>query len=152
MKASKTISVLVLIIGVLLVVAPIAWQMFDRAPAGATMMKDFEPIMTQSEVDKFNGYMKSFGGMQSDMNNMMPALAQMGMTQEMMGQQFPQLAAGMQQMDAMGADFQKVIKVMGDNVENYQKANKLPMSAMPWFFVIPGAVLIVLSVIQLRVK
>lgn len=152
MKASKTISVLVLLIGVLLVVAPFAYKMFDRAPAGAEMMKDFEPVMTQANVDKFNGYMQGFAGMQEDINNMMPALEQMGMTQEQFGAQYPKLAAGIGQMDVMGKDFQTVVTVMDNNIENYDKANKLPMKTMPWFFVIPGAVLIVLAAIQLRTK
>lgn len=130
--------------------------MFDRAPAGADMMADFEPVLTRDNVTTFQGHMQTFGGMQEDMNAMLPAFAQqMGVTEDqlnqMIGDRFPALAEGIQQMDTMGKDFNTVITVMDDNVENFQKANQLPMRTMPWFFVIAGAVVIVLSGIQLVV-
>ena len=67
----------------------------------------------------------------------------------MMQQQFPGVATGMNQMDKMGQDFSTVITVMDRNVENFQKADQLPMRTMPWFFIIAGGALIVLSGAQL---
>lgn len=129
MKAGKTIPVLVLLIGALLVIAPFAYNMFDRAPAGAEMMKAFEPVMTDQNVKNFEGYETSL----EEMMGSMPSDQQ-------------------EQMKPMAGDFDMMIGVMKNNVENYQKANKLPMSTMPWFFVIPGVVLVVLAGIQLRAK
>jgi len=90
------------------------------------------------------------------MEKMLPAIAKgMNMTDDQLNQmlqgQFPGVATGMQQMDTMGADFNTVITVMDQNVENFQKADKLPMSALPWVFVIAGVLLIVLSGVQLLV-
>lgn len=120
------------------------------------MMKDFETVLTRPNVTTFQGHMQTFGGMQADMKKMIPAFAkQMGVSEDqlnqMMQQQFPGVATGMSQMDTMGQDFSNVIGVMDRNVENFQKADQLPMRTMPWFFVIAGVVLIVLSGAQLLI-
>lgn len=154
MSANRVLSILILIVGIALVIAPFAYKMLDRAPAGADMMKDFEPVLTRPNVTTFQGHMQTFGGMQADMKKMMPAFSmQMGMGEDqlnqMMQQQFPGVANGMGQMDQMGMDFSTVISVMDRNVENFQKANQLPMRTMPWFFIIAGIALIVLAGAQL---
>ena len=136
MKTSKTLSVAILVIGAVLIIMPFAFQMFDRASAGAEMMKAFEPVLTRANVTTFKGHMQTFAGIQTGMNQMLPAVAQgMGMTSDqlnqMMQQKFPGVATGLQQMDKMGADFGQVITVMDQNVENFQKADKLPMKTMP---------------------
>ncbi len=154
MSANKVLSILILLVGIALLIAPAGYKMFDRAPAGADMMKDFEPVLTRPNVATFQGHMQTFGGMQADMKKMIPAFAQqMGVSEEqlnqMMQQQFPGVATGMGQMDVMGQDFSTVISVMDRNVENFQKADQLPMRTMPWFFVIAGVILIVLAGAQL---
>jgi len=154
MSTNRVLSILILLVGVALLIAPVGYKMFDRAPAGADMMKDFEPVLTRPNVTTFQGHMKTFGGMQAGINQMMPAFAQpMGMSEDqlnqMMQQQFPGVANGMGQMDMMGQDFSTVINVMDRNVDNFQKANQLPMRNMPWFFVIAGVTLIVLAGAQL---
>jgi hypothetical protein len=156
MSTNKILSVIILIIGIALVVTPFAYKMFDRASAGADMMQAFEPVLTRPNVTTFQGHMQTFGGMQEDMNKMIPAFAQqMGVTEEqlneMMAQQFPGVANGMQQMDKMGQDFNTVITVMDQNVENFQKADQLPMRTMPWFFVIAGGALVILAGAQLLI-
>lgn len=154
MFTNKILSVIILIVGVALIICPFAYKMFDRASAGADMMQAFEPVLTRPNVTSFQGHMQTFGAMSSDMTMMMPALGQqMAMTEDqlnqMMGQQFPGVANGMQQMDPMGKDFNMVITVMDQNVDNYQKANQLPMRNMPWFFIIAGGVIVLLSGAQL---
>lgn len=154
MSSNKIISVIIVIVGIVLIVMPFAYKMFDRAPAGADMMADFEPVLTRDNVTTFQGHMETFAGIQSDMQKMLPAFAQaMGTTEDqlnqMIQQQFPGLAKGMQQMDQMGQDFNTVVTVMDNNVENFQKANQLPMRNMPWFFVIAGGIIVVLGGIQL---
>jgi hypothetical protein len=156
MGTSKILSVVILVIGVILLITPFAFQMFDRASAGAEMMQAFEPVLTQENVDTFKGHMQTFGGIQTDMQKMLPAVAQgMGMTDEqlnqMMQQKFAGVATGMQQMETMGGDFTTVVTVMDENVENFDKANKLPMGSLPWFFVISGGLLVILSGAQLLV-
>src|SRR5659263_192542 len=76
MSTNRVLSILILLVGVALLIAPVGYKMFDRAPAGADMMKDFEPVLTRPNVTTFQGHMQTFGGMQADMNKMMPAFAQ----------------------------------------------------------------------------
>ncbi len=154
MSTKKILSVIILLIGVALIIAPFGYKMFDRASAGADMMKAFEPVLTRPNVTTFQGHMHTFAGMQSDMKRMLPALAQqMHVSQDqlsqMIQQQFPGVANGLARMDMMGKDFNTVITVMDQNVDNFQKADQLPMRAMPWFFIIAGVVLVLLSGTQL---
>ena len=154
MTIKKILSVIILIVGVALIIAPFGYKMFDRASAGADMMQAFEPVLTRPNVTTFQGHMQTFSAMKDDMNKMLPALAQqMNMTQDqlnqMIGNQFPGVANGMKQMDKMGQDFNTVITVMDQNVDNFQKADQLPMRTMPWFFIVAGGVLVVLAGAQL---
>ncbi len=154
MSTSKVLSIIIIIVGLVLIILPFGYQMFDRASAGADMMSDFEPVLTRDNVTTFQGHMQTFAGIQEDMNKMLPAFAQaMSMTEDqlnqMIQQQFPGLAKGMQQMDKMGQDFNMVITVMDNNVENFQKANELPMRNMPWYFIVAGGIFVVLGAIQL---
>ncbi|MHB8176291.1 MAG: hypothetical protein ACYDG7_07015 [Thermoleophilia bacterium] len=156
MSTSKILSVIILVVGLGLIAAPFGYQMFDRASAGANMMSAFEPVLTRANVTTFQEHMKTFSGMKADMNKMIPALAQkMGISPDqmnmMIGQQFPGIANGVKQMDRMGQDFNTVITVMDQNVGNFQKADKLPMRNMPWFFIVAGAALVVLSGAQLLI-
>lgn len=153
---SKILSVIILLVGVALIIAPFGYKMFDRASAGADMMRAFEPVLTRPNVTTFQGHMQTFAGMKDDMNKMIPALAQkMGIApdqmNQMLGQQFSGVANGIKQMDKMGQDFNTVITVMDQNVENFQKADQLPMRTMPWFFIVAGGVLVVLAGAQLLI-
>ena len=157
MTNNKILSVIILLVGVALIITPFGYKMFDRASAGADMMKSFEPVLTRPNVTTFQGHMQTFAAMSGDINKMMPALAQqMSMTQDglnqMLGQQFPGVAKGMQQVDTMGKDFNMVITVMDQNVDNFQKANQLPMRNMPWFFIAAGGVIVVLAGAQLLIS
>jgi len=156
MSGNKLISWIILLVGAVLIAAPFGYHMFDRASAGADMMTAFEPVLTRPNVTTFQGHMKTFTGMKADMDKMIPALAkQMGMTQDqlnqMLGKQFPGVANGLQQFPKMGQDFNTVITVMDKNVENFKKADQLPMRTMPWFFVAPGVLLVLLAGIQLLI-
>lgn len=91
----------VLAIGVLLIAAPFAIGLPDKADGGQKMIDAFEPIMeegnvattaeyyysvfvplgnvvpamTQENIDRFNGYLAGFGALGVDAEKMVPALA-----------------------------------------------------------------------------
>ena len=98
----------VLVIGVGLIVAPIAMGLPGKAAAGERMLGDFQPIMqpanvqttadyyydvfvplgnvvpamSEQNIAKFGGYVKGFGAVQTDAAKLIPMLAQaLGMTQ-----------------------------------------------------------------------
>ena len=55
--ARKGPLVVVLVLGLGLALAPVAFQMFDRAPKGGDMIDAFEPYMTPAKITQFEGYM-----------------------------------------------------------------------------------------------
>jgi hypothetical protein len=191
----------VLVIGALLIVLPFAFQMPSRTAAGARMMNSFQPIMQPNQVQKtayyynnvftplgkvapainaqtvakFDQYLKGFGGMQTDAQKLVPALAQaMHMTpaqvQAYMGKQFPTMSAMLANMPQMQKDFggfigmmrantgifgqvnaglahyKPLVTTMQANVADFQSVNSLPSFRLfTWFFLIPGLLLFLLA-------
>jgi hypothetical protein len=122
----------VLAIGLALVIAPLAMSIPSKANAGQRMLNGFKPIMQPDQVQttaryynqvfvplgqvtpmmsaqhlaKFQGYLKGFGGMQSDAAKLVPLLAQaLQMTpaqvQMLMNTQLPTMAAMLRNLPAM---------------------------------------------------
>jgi hypothetical protein len=191
----------VLVIGLALVIAPFALALPGKSAAGQRMLNGFQPIMQPDQVRitanyydhvfvplgrvtpmmsaqnlaKFQGYMKGFGGMQTDAAKLVPMLAQaLHMTpaqvQAMMATQLPSMAAMLQNLPAMQRDFggllgamqqnvgifsrvpaglahyKPLVRTMQANVANYRQVNSLPdFRLFTWFFVAPGALLILLA-------
>ncbi len=137
--------------------------------------KVFTPIVTQATVNQFNGYMKGFGGMQVEGQKLVPALAQaMGVSNEQaaayMAQEFPAMTGMLKGLPAMQRDFQGLmgamaantdifaqvpggiahykllVETMQANVADYRSASSMPpFYLLPWFFIVPGLLLIGLS-------
>jgi hypothetical protein len=191
----------VLAIGLALVIAPLALGLPGKTAAGQRMMSGFQPIMQRDQVAttaryynqvfvplgkvtpmmsatnvaKFQAYLKGFGGMQTDAAKLVPLLAQaLHMTpaqvQQMMATQLPAMAAMLQKLPAMQRDFggllgtmqqnvgifsevpaglahyQPLVTTMQANVDNYKQVNSLPdFRLFTVFFVVPGALLILLA-------
>lgn len=191
----------VLVIGLALVIAPLAMSLPSKAGAGERMLGSFEPIMQPGQVQttadyyndvfvplgkvtpmmsaanvtRFQGYLSGFGGLQSDAQKLVPLLAQaLRMTpaqvQAMMATQLPALSAMLQSLPAMQRDFgallgtmqqnvgifsqvpaglahyQPLVTTMQANVDNYKQVSSLPSFRLfTWFFVVPGALLVLIS-------
>ena len=191
----------VLVIGLALVVAPLAMSLPSKANAGERMLNGFQPIMQPDQVQttayyynqvfvplgqvtpmmsaqnlaKFQAYLKGFGGMQADAAKLVPLLAQaLHMTpaqvQALMSKQLPTMSAMLRNLPAMRRDFggllgtmqrnvgifgqvpaglnhyKPLVTTMQANVDNYEQVNSLPSFRLfSWFFIIPGALLILLA-------
>ena len=191
----------VLVIGLALVFAPFALSLPSKAAAGERMMSGFEPIMQPGQVktttyyyndvfvqlgavapmmsaqnlQKFQGYLKGFAGMQTDAGELVPLLAQaLHMTpvqvQGMMGEQLPAMAAMFNGLPAMQRDFGGLLGTMQQNVDifgqvpaglqhyrplvttmqanadNYKQVNSLPnFRLFSVFFIVPGVLLVLLA-------
>jgi hypothetical protein len=137
---------------------------------------DVVPAMSQENVDRFNAYLAGFTALGVDAQQMVPALsAAMGMPEAdvraYMASEFPAMTEMMQGLPQMQTDFTGLLGVMDANVgifervpagldhyeplvttmseqrENYDKVASLPdFRLFTWFFVIPGAVLVLLAV------
>ena len=166
-----------LVIGIGLIVAPVAMGMFDKTSKGEAMVNGFRPIMQPASVQKTTYYYdkvftplgpfsKMMPGVAADAQKFVPALAQaLHMTpaqvQQMMKTQFPSMAAMLQSLPQAEQIFKQVppglahykplVTTMNANVDNYAAVDSLPsMSLFPWFFIVPG-ILIVLADLYLLV-
>lgn len=133
------------LIGLGLVLAPVAFQMFERAPKGGEMIDDFRPLMTRPRVQNIQGYFVTLGAGEGQLRNVLvPAAVANGAD----AADFPAVAAFSDDWQAIVTDFAPMIGVMSDNVENFEAVDALPdFPLFPWFFVIPGVLLVVLAVI-----
>lgn len=133
------------------------------------------PAMNTQTIAKFQGYLKGFPGVQTDAQKLVPMLAQaLHMTpaqvQTYMSAQLPSMAAMLQNLPAMQRGFggllglmqknvgifsqvpgglrhyKPLVTTMQGNVDNYKQVNSLPnFRLFSWFFIVPGALLILLA-------
>ena len=136
----RAFAVVLVVVGVGLVAAPAAFQMFSRAPDGARMMSAFKTIETTSNVtsiqDDFSAIASGQGAIRLDV---VPALERTGLSAQQIQGQFPAVAV----LDASWVhilnDMTPMIGAMSDNVSSYDAIAALPsFKLFPWFFVLPG--------------
>jgi hypothetical protein len=191
----------VLVIGAALVIAPFAMSLPSRSAAGERMIDSFQPIMQPGQVQttayfyndvfvplgkvtpmmsatnlaKFQAYMKGFGGMQTDAAKLVPMLAQaLDMTpaqvRQMMAARLPSMSAMLQNLPAMQRDFtgllgtmqqnvgifgqvpaglrhyEPLVTTMQANVDDFDQVSSLPdFRLFTWFFVVPGILLVLIA-------
>jgi hypothetical protein len=133
------------------------------------------PVMSAQNLANFQAYLKGFGGMQTDAAKLVPLLGQAmhktpAQVQTLMATQLPAMAAMLQNLPTMQRDFggllgtmqanvgifsqvpaglahyEPLVTTMQANVDNYKQVNSLPdFRLFTVFFVVPGALLILLA-------
>jgi hypothetical protein len=134
-------------LGVGLIAAPAVFQMFTRAPEGGEMIDTFRPIMERGRVQRIQGYFVTIGGAEGSLRAQ--ALPQTGLSDTDLDERFPairELNRDWQTIVADDTGFAAMVGAMSDNVDNYEAVDALPpFPLFPWFFVIPGLLLIGLA-------
>ena len=129
----------VIVLGVGLLVAPAVFQMFTRAPGGQRMIADFEPMMTRERVTSVQGYFLTIGSAEGVLRRQVLPAAE--------ADSLPAARSFVDAWPAMSADMAPMIGTMSDNVDNFAAVNALPpFGLFPWFFVLPGLIVIGLAV------
>jgi hypothetical protein len=129
-----------IVIGLGLTAAPFAFQMFSRAPKGATMLHDFRPFMTDARL----------AGFHADIAKIDAAVL------EISAQHVPSSPSGSyrgfaEQWPTIHADMSDLLDNVTSNLGNYRAVAALPsFTLFPWFFVIPGVFIAVAGVLSLR--
>lgn len=163
----------VLVIGVALVVGPLALSLPSKASAGERMMGDFQPIMQRSQVNTTAYY---YDRVFTPLGKVVPAMsaqnvakfeAYVAAMKSMKLPPSPQLQAMMKDFDALIGlmktneqifaqvpaglkHYQPLVRTMQGNVNDYRQVSSLPSFRLfTWFFVVPGALLILLAGIGL---
>lgn len=139
----------ILAIGVVLVVLPFAFQMPSRTAAGDRMMSDFQPLMQAASVQKtadfYNKVFVPLGGVATQFAGaaanpkMQTQLAPLAPMLRPVIPIFKQVPAGL-------AWYGPLVTTMQANVSDFRSVNELPsFRYFTWFFVIPGALLMLVS-------
>jgi hypothetical protein len=134
------------VVGVGLVLAPVAFQMFSRAPKGARMVSAFTTIETRPRVERIQIYFSEIASGQGTVQlDLIPALGRAGLDARQISSTYPGLTTLDAQWVHILNDMTPMIGAMSDNVTNYQAVAALPSFRLfPWFFVLPGLIIIAL--------
>ena len=135
-------------LGLGLVLAPAAFQMFSRAPAGGRMMTAFKTIETRSRVERIQGYFGDMAvGQGAVQLELIPALQRSGLSLGEISSRYRGLTTFDNQWVHILNDMTPMIGAMSDNVTNYEAVAALPsFDLFPWFFVVPGLLVIGLAI------
>jgi hypothetical protein len=135
-------------LGLAVILAPLAFQMFARAPKGAEMIDDFRPMMTRERVQAVQGYFVTLGAAEGQLRaNAIPLVVEAGRD----AQDYPAIAQWSADWPAILTDFNPMVATMSDNVDNYEAVDALPrFDLFPWFFVVPGVLVAGLAAVALR--
>jgi hypothetical protein len=143
-----------MVLGLGLVAAPFAFHMLHRAPKGAEMMDEFRPIMIRSRVHTIQGYFGTMSVGQGALRiDILPAVERAAGGEAEVANRFPAAVALDEGWIGILNDMTPMIGAMSDNVDNYQAVDALPpFTLFPWFFIAPGALIVVLAVVALRAR
>ncbi len=140
---------LAVVIGVALIVAPLDWQMFARAPKGAQMMGTFKTIETYPHLHHLQDYFGDMAGGQGLVQlQLVPALHQAGLSTAQIDARYPALNRLDGEWIHILNDMTPMLAAMSNNIVNYQAISSLPSFRLfPWFFLLPGVIVIVLALL-----
>jgi len=162
----------ILVIGIALIVAPFAISMPGKADAGQSMLNGFHSIMEPAHVKKAEQYYdetfmplgplatgavtaageipKLIAGLATALHTTAPDVERLlettypAMTKLLLS--FPKLVPVFAKVPAGLAFYKPFVDTMQANVANYAKVDSLPSFRLfTWFFVVPGALLVLLA-------
>ncbi|CAM4473801.1 hypothetical protein NONI108955_32390 [Nocardia ninae] len=135
--------VLIIVLGALLVLAPIGTGMFPRAAKGEAMIDAFEPYMTRSSID---GYRHDLQVLDDARTNVI--------TLQQRGQQpgsYPRVDQFVRDYPEIRYHMSGMIGAIDDNRHNYEKLAAVPpFGTLPWLLALPGAILVGAGVLGFR--
>ena len=129
------------IIGLGLALAPVAFQMFDRAPKGGTMIDGFKPYMTTARIERFQNDLATIDRAHSQAITLRSEFPDTSAAHSVA------LNAFLDQWPAIDADMTSMLATMRANIGHYNGVAALPPFVLfPWFFVAPGLIIAALAV------
>jgi hypothetical protein len=137
------------VLGVGLVLAPVAFGMFGRAPQGGRMMTAFKTIETRQKVETIQGYFATIAVGQGALRlDIVPALRRSGLSTKDIATRYAAVDTLDRRWIPILNDMTPMIGAMSDNVDNYDAIKSLPpFPLFPWFFVIPGLLIVALALL-----
>jgi hypothetical protein len=130
-------------IGVALVVMPIAFSMFNRAPKGAVMIDGFKPYMTAQRLNGYQDELRQIDAGVRQTETKVTAYLNGGTRNlSSFDRAYPDFASFDQQWPAIDSKMTGLMDQVQSNLGNYRAVAALPSFRLfPWFFVIPGVLI-----------
>jgi hypothetical protein len=153
---SRVGAIAVLVLGVLLVVAPLALSLPDKAQGADDLNAALKPVYNAEMVQGASGAVEVIGAMGTEMGGaMLPGLGGMlGMdeaqTQAFLGENFPAIAGAMGTLPDSIGRFTGMVGAFADNLDNYDILKPVAFVPIVWTLVAAGGALIVLGGFGLR--
>jgi hypothetical protein len=137
----------VLVIGLALVIIPLAISLPSKAAAGQRMLDNFRPIMQPGQVALTATY---YDDVFTPLGKIVPMFGQLPPSmQQGFGQMLQQAKvdpAVFSRVPAGLAHYKPLVTTMQGNVDNYASVDSLPSFRLfTWFFVIPGVLIALLA-------
>jgi hypothetical protein len=140
----------VALLGLGLILIPVTTRMFERAPQGAKMITAFKPHMQAATLNAYELDVRQLGEGFRQAGARGPALLapRLGAAQARarFAADVPQASQFEQEWPQVERRLTKLLATIRANRSNYEAVAALPsFRSFPWFFVIPGAILILLA-------
>jgi hypothetical protein len=138
-------AILALVLGGLLVAAPLAMSLPQKATDADQLNANLQPVYTQELVTQAAGAVTVLGAMGEEMQTtMLPTLAeQLGMSQDelnaMIRDNFPAVASAMQTFPDSMARFQGLVDTFDQNLANYDTITSVSFVPIIWTMIGAGA-------------
>ena len=143
--------VAVVVLGVLLVAAPLVLSLLDKAQGADDLNAALKPVYHAEMVTGAAGAVEVIGAMGNQMGEqMIPGLgAMLGMdeaaVQAFLAQGFPAIAAAMQSLPEAIGRFTGMVGAFSDNLDNYDTLRPVAFVPIVWTLIAAGGALIVLG-------
>ena len=139
------------VVGLALVIAPFALSLPSKTAAGERMLNGFRPIMQPNQVALTAQY---YNDTFVPLGKVVPMFGQMPVPmQTAFGQMLKQVQVSptvFGQVPAGLVHYKPLVTTMQANVDNYRQVDSLPnFRLFTWFFVIPGLLVMLLSLFGL---
>jgi hypothetical protein len=130
------------VIGVALIVMPLVFNMFDRAPKGATMLEEFRPFMTTARLDGFQADIRQVSAAVAETNGPVSQRLRSSAGSGAGSSSFPSSYTSLSsQWPVIDATMTNLLDKVQGNLGNYRAVAALPsFTLFPWFFVLPGVI------------
>lgn len=153
-RAPKVALVASVVVGLGLAGGALGLSVHAKGQAVDDMTAAFGPVFTDAGVAQMDQDMNVIEAMAAQLQaETLPGLAKgLGMTPEafntFMGDNFPDVAAGVGSLDTVLPKFRGIVDGIGANLDSFDQAANLPTAGMPatslaWWLLLPGTLLVV---------
>lgn len=141
---SRGLLVAAAVLGAGLLLAPAVFGMFTAAPLGAEMIDDFRPFMDTGELAIFDDHLGTIGAAVADLDEVVLPRLRAGPARPTDG--LRATARLLDRWPTIRSDMTAMLDDIGANVDNFAAVDALPpFDLFPWFFVVPGLLVVGLA-------